>query len=120
MREAIFDHAHLVSADLREVSLFGARLRRCNLHLADFRNAMLQSAILEQSYLRGADLRGANLKDANFRGARLPGTFLEDAKVEGADFTGSRADRSTTWPEGFDPKAAGVIFSSGGGDPSHG
>jgi hypothetical protein len=40
--------------------------------------------------LRGADLRGANLERANLEGAR--------------------ADNDTTWPDGFDPKAAGVIF----------
>jgi len=47
-----------------------------------------------------------------------PGADLERAKLEGADLSGAdlaraKADKNpknTTWPEGFDPVAAGVIF----------
>jgi hypothetical protein len=28
----------------------------------------------------------------------------------GADLSGAKANEDTTWPEGFDPVAAGVIF----------
>ena len=28
----------------------------------------------------------------------------------GADLSGAKANQDTTWPEGFDPEAAGVIF----------
>jgi hypothetical protein len=48
----------------------------------------------------GADLKGTNLSDAN----------LEGADLNGADLTEAKADDYTTWPEGFDPVAAGVIF----------
>ena len=46
-----------------------------------------------------------------------PGAFLEaadltGADLEGADLTGAIANEETTWPDGFDPKAAGVIFAS--------
>ncbi len=47
-----------------------------------------------------ANLSGANLTGANLRGARLSGVNLARA----------RGNTSTTWPKGFDPKAAGVIF----------
>ena len=39
-----------------------------------------------------------------------PGANLEGANLEGADLTGARASQATIWPEGFDPKAAGVTF----------
>ena len=53
----------------------------------------------------GADLKGVSLADANLYLANLEGANLEGANLEGA-----KADEDTTWPQGFDPKAAGVIF----------
>ena len=35
---------------------------------------------------------------------------LEEASLRVADLSGARSDDHTTWPEGFDPVAAGVIF----------
>ena len=35
---------------------------------------------------------------------------LEGANLNGADLTEAKADDYTTWPVGFDPVAAGVIF----------
>ena len=43
---------------------------------------------------------GANLEEANLSGAYLIGANLNWAKV----------NEDTTWPDGFDPNAAGVIF----------
>ena len=48
----------------------------------------------------GAKLTKANLLVADLRGANLGGAFLYRAK----------ANEDTTWPEGCDPVAAGVIF----------
>jgi uncharacterized protein YjbI with pentapeptide repeats len=35
---------------------------------------------------------------------------LEGANLRGANLSGATADGTTIWPDGFDPKAAGVIF----------
>ena len=43
-------------------------------------------------------------------GANLEGVNLTKANLEGANLEGAKADEDTTWPEGFDPVAAGVIF----------
>ena len=43
-------------------------------------------------------------------GAYLYKADLEGANLIGADLKGAKADKKTTWPDGFDPKAAGVIF----------
>ena len=48
----------------------------------------------------GADLEGADFKGAN----------LSEANLKGANLSGARTDEYTTWPNGFDPVAAGVIF----------
>ena len=53
----------------------------------------------------GADLRRADLFGADLEGADLSGADLNEANLIGA-----RANKNTTWPEGFDPVAAGVIF----------
>jgi hypothetical protein len=50
---------------------------------------------LREGLLEGADLRGANLTAAN---------------LSEADLGGAKAYEDTFWPDGFDPKAAGVIF----------
>jgi hypothetical protein len=67
---------------------------------ADLRRADLFGADLE-----GADLSGANLNEANLYEADLGGALLS-----GANLIGATADKNTTWPEGFDPVVAGVIF----------
>jgi hypothetical protein len=53
----------------------------------------------------GADLNGANLREAYLRGADLRGANLREANLDGA-----MADDATVWSDGFDPKAAAVIF----------
>ena len=52
--------------------------------------ANLRGAILSEANLRGADLRGADLRRADLRGAKY--------------------NADTTWPEGFDPVAAGAVM----------
>lgn len=61
--------------------------------------------------LTGADLEGANLEGANLRKANLTGADLEGARLSEADLRRAKASEDTTWPEGFDPVAAGVIFN---------
>ena len=67
-------------------------------------------ANLRRADLRRADLKGASLADANLYLANLEGANLEGANLTGANLEGAKADEDTTWPQGFDPKAAGVIF----------
>ena len=72
---------------------------------ADLRRADLFGADLE-----GADLSGANLNEANLYEADLNGSDLGGALLSGVNLIGARANKNTTWPDGFDPVAAGVIF----------
>ncbi len=58
----------------------------------------------------GADLRRADLFGADLEGADLSGADLGGALLSGINLIGARANKNTTWPEGFDPVAAGVIF----------
>ena len=62
--------------------------------------------------LEGANLRLADLTNAVLTGANLHGAILTGANLSGVKFNEAYADEFTTWPEGFDPAAVGVIFSS--------
>ncbi len=67
---------------------------------ADLSGLDLSSANLSEANLSGASLHWADLRGANLRWADLTGADLSDAK--------NNAD--TTWPEGFDPEAAGAVL----------
>ena len=77
---------------------------------ADLRRADLFGADLEGADLSGANLNEANLYEADLNGSDLNGSDLGGALLSGANLIGATADKNTTWPEGFDPEGAGVIF----------
>jgi uncharacterized protein YjbI with pentapeptide repeats len=82
---------------------------------ANLEGANLEGANLEGANLEGANLEGANLRYANLEGANLEEACLYLAKLRDTDLsrvnlTAVWADEETTWPPGFDPGAAGVIF----------
>ena len=77
---------------------------------ADLRRADLFGADLEGADLSGADLNEANLYEADLSGADLGGADLGGALLSGVNLIGARANKNTTWPDGFDPVAAGVVF----------
>ena len=43
-------------------------------------------------------------------GANLTVVDLEGVDLRGVNLDRAKADEDTTWPDGFDPVAAGVIF----------
>jgi uncharacterized protein YjbI with pentapeptide repeats len=119
------------SCDIGGLDLTHTDLRRANLACANLRNANLWGAHLEGADLRGADLSDADLGDANFdsfmpsnpdfqygtdiRRSDLSGAQLRYARNLGLALTeGALANSRTTWPEGFDWRAAGVKRKDGG------
>ena len=109
---ADFSAATLVSADLSY-----AILRDTNVSNADFKQADLFSAEVERTNLAraalvGADLRGAQFTDANFSGANLQNaSLLLAAHLETASFSSETLfNQWTVFPEGFDPRMAGLNF----------
>jgi uncharacterized protein YjbI with pentapeptide repeats len=105
LRSAILGMVDFRGANLSEVRATRALFIGSDLSGADFRLADLTEADLT-----GANLKGANLKRANLKRANLEGANLEGANLRGVDLGGAKADEDTTWPEGFDPVAAGVTF----------
>lgn len=110
LRGAELDNANLSSADLSEASLIVAFLKNAILRNAILRNARLiganfTNANLEQSDLTGADIGGANFKDARLFGAKMLCDRIDSAIFEGAYF-----DKSTKWPEEFNPINKGAIL----------
>jgi hypothetical protein len=75
--------------------------------------ARLGWARLAGADLREADLRGTSLQHATLAGAHLEqsllcGTQFQGADLSGADLAGARASTATSWPDGFDWRAAGA------------
>ena len=72
----------------------------------DFSRAELGNANLQGVNLKGADLSQANLSDADLRGALLISANLRDADLRGAHLEKADYDRSTHFPQDFDPVKA--------------
>jgi hypothetical protein len=75
--------------------------------------ARLGWARLPGADLREADLRGTSLQHATLAGAHLEqsllcGTQFQGADLAGAHLAGARASTTTSWPDGFDWRAAGA------------
>lgn len=106
--------AQLDNADLRFIQLRGAQL-----HSADLRKANLTDSTLYKTEFIGARLQDARIKHsfawkAKFQGADLSGTDFARTTLREADFTGAENldkakfrgscwDRTTKWPDGFEP-----------------
>ncbi len=111
--------AFLTGSDLSEADFTGA-----NLVGADARLARCVGARFDAGWLSGAQFNGADLREASCAGARLDRVHLENARLEGADLrgvgveraflAGASYDRTTLWPEGFDPGALGAVAREDG------
>ena len=84
----------------------------------DLSGSVLPGARLGFAHLAGADLRGTDLRGTSLQYADLVGAHLEQSLLCGTQFqsadlrdvrlTGARVSPDTTWPDGFDWKAAGA------------
>jgi uncharacterized protein YjbI with pentapeptide repeats len=79
------DNAYLALADLKNVWMPHAYLRRANLKGTDLSQANLSGADLRGAILEGTNLKGTDLSQANLSGADLKGADLKDADLKGAD-----------------------------------
>ena len=76
--------AFAVSADLRDAKLRGALLRKADLQDADLRKADLRETNLKLSELQKANFKEAKLQGANFRGVNMAGADFQEANLLGA------------------------------------
>ena len=102
-----FSKAELGNADLQSINLKGS-----DLSYADLSEANLSGANLRGTDLSFADLGQANLKDADLRGALLMSANLRQADLKGTKLEKADYDRSTHFPEDFDPVKAGIQIKS--------
>jgi hypothetical protein len=104
---ANFQDGHFASANF-----FGANLRRATMVETDIRNASLISADLRGAHLLRTNLAGCRLLRAKLGGAMLEGADLSGATLGAgpfaADLSDARYNEHTTWPEEFNPDAAGA------------
>jgi uncharacterized protein YjbI with pentapeptide repeats len=112
----------LVGGTLRRASIVTSDLRHAGLDHTDCRDATL-GRHMQGAGLQGADLRGAkltlvqlqdsHLQDARLQGASLRGANLTGAELNGAQLDGAFANAETVWPDGFEPRNAGVLLEPG-------
>ncbi len=107
-----FSVTDLTGADFAGADLEGASFYVAILEGADFSGANLAGADFLRANLEGANLAGANLEGANLDWAILWGTDLTGANMAEARLHEATADTDTRWPDGFDPVAAGVTFTT--------
>ena len=84
----------------------------------DLNGSVLPGARLGWARLAGADLRGADVRGTSLQHAELAGAHLEQAllcgsefqgaDLRGADLAGAKVSAATSWPSGFDWRAAGA------------
>ncbi|AVH65416.1 low-complexity protein [Nostoc sp. 'Peltigera membranacea cyanobiont' 213] len=98
-----FSKAELGNADLQAINLKGS-----DFSYADFSEANLSGANLRGTDLSFADLGQANLRDADLRGALLMSANLRQADLKGAKLEKADYDRSTHFPQDFDPIKVGM------------
>ncbi|MBU4486276.1 MAG: pentapeptide repeat-containing protein [Candidatus Delongbacteria bacterium] len=98
----------LIGADFSGSDLSDASLQGCDLRAALFVNANLSRTTFYDADLRGANLEGVTLVSNNFQQSRLEGADFRSASIDGVDF-GATYDKTTQWPDGFDPDAAGAV-----------
>jgi BTB/POZ domain-containing protein KCTD9 len=113
LSEANLDFVELGNSDLTEAYLASASLKSANLvrsgfESSDLSNADLTKANLFACDLRKADLTQAKLIDVNLKKANLMGTNLETADLSRAQVAGAFYDKSTVFPENFDPAKQGL------------
>jgi uncharacterized protein YjbI with pentapeptide repeats len=104
--------ADLRDRDLSQLHLYGKILSSADLSGEDLSYTVLKSADLRKAMLDGADLTGTDLTGARLQGALLFGTDLRQTELRDVYLSGAKADSSTQWPLGFDPKSAGVQVES--------
>jgi uncharacterized protein YjbI with pentapeptide repeats len=92
---ASFDEANLSKANLEGVTLSGVHSN------VNFRGANLKKTKISASFINcdfsGVDLRGANLRGSTHGNSRWKGALYDD---------------DTAFPEGFDPKQAGMVLNN--------
>jgi uncharacterized protein YjbI with pentapeptide repeats len=105
----------LKQVNCAEANFEGANLSQANLVCTTLRKANLKGADLSQVKANSAGLTGANLEGATLRGGQFSYARFQKANLNAADLTGAiltRAeyDAGTTFPAGFDPRAAGMVL----------
>lgn len=101
-----FTEANLERFDFADCILSGLKLRRANLRGASFERAKITGCY----HVAEADFREANFCGTKWGGYVNEGSHYYPVEINEAYLAGAVADAATSWPGGFDPEAAGVVF----------
>ncbi len=103
--------ANLEEMLLFELDLSNADFTGTQLSAATFKIKInLSGANLQKADLVAAELKEANLTNADFAEANLCGADLAGAIIANTNFENAIYDDETIFPEGFEPKSAGMTW----------
>jgi uncharacterized protein YjbI with pentapeptide repeats len=96
--------AILVDTDLTDADLFGSDFGCASLAGTDFSQAILLKADFSKGFPARASMHAKQARDNARRSKDLWLETLTEARFQSAKY-----DYSTKWPDGFDPKRAGLV-----------
>lgn len=116
-----FTEGSLRGAKVSDLKFHGAKMGKVDLSFAgtsglDVTDADMTESVSNCAELSMARLVRTKLVRAKLRGTHLSGARLSGADLEGADLLDADYDDHTFFPVGFDPRAAGAIYSGPGAE----
>ena len=78
--------------------------------MPDFTPEEVIAKVAAGDSLEGADLEGVDLQGAKLKGADLKGADLHYAKLGSVNFRKAAYNKSSKFPNGFDPEKVGMMF----------
>lgn len=106
----ILEYRNLRGANFSGSNLERASLQGCDLRAVSFKGSNLTDTVFFAADLRGANFQDATIKNTNFQQARLENADLSGAKIEDIQRMGATYNKTTKWPEAFDPKSFGAVL----------
>ncbi len=117
LRHNAFEDMNFSNSSLKRADMKASKFVNCNMHNTILTRAYaketvfidvdMSNAKLKQAQLTGAELINVDLKNANLKGALLDWSEIKDVNLRGAKY-----NSETVFKEGFEPKAAGMIFEN--------
>lgn len=116
-----FSQGSLAEVEFIDINLNGAIFMGVEFDIARFGGGTLKGANFIKAkgtnvHMQGIDADAADFTDAQFTKSIFNGVNFKNAKMQGVKLENSLYDCTTSWPDGFDPVAAGAKFYNGACD----
>lgn len=115
LRYSVLDNINFSNSSLKRADIKGSEIVNCNMHntiltRAYAKETLIKDTDLSDSKLKQIQLTGAELINVDLRKANLKSALLDWRFVKNVDLRGAKYNSETVFTEGFNPRAAGMIF----------